>query len=50
MWDTPETTQVHLSHDLPCALCGHAMHTYLACSESCTCTPLPTPGAAGLAA
>ena len=39
MWDTPETSQVHLSHDLPCAQCGHAMHTYLPCSDTCTCVP-----------
>ncbi|MBA2955838.1 hypothetical protein GON03_16000 [Nocardioides sp. MAH-18] len=50
MWDTPQTNQVHLSHDLPCARCGHAQHTYLACSESCACTPLPAPGAVPLAA
>jgi len=26
MWDTPQTNQVHLSHDLPC-------------SDSCACVP-----------
>ena len=29
----------HLSHDLPCSQCGHAMHTYLPCSDTCGCTP-----------
>jgi len=44
MWDTPwETTQnkhQHLSHDLPCQRCGHAAHTYLACSDTCDCHPV----------
>ena len=44
MWDTPQTNQAHLSHDLPCARCGHAMHTYLACDEKCDCTPCVMPG------
>jgi hypothetical protein len=39
MWDTPQTNQAHLSHDLPCAHCGHAMHTYLPCSDTCACVP-----------
>jgi hypothetical protein len=39
MWDTPQTNQVHLTHDRPCALCGHAAHTYLACSDTCSCVP-----------
>lgn len=39
MWDTPQTNQVHLSHDLPCAQCGHAMHTYLPCGDDCACVP-----------
>jgi len=46
MWDTPETNEIHLSHDLPCPLCGHAQHRYLACSDSCDCTPYALPGAA----
>lgn len=50
MFDTPETNQVHISHDRPCARCGHAPHTYLACSDTCDCTPLPAPGSAVLAA
>lgn len=37
MWDTVETNQVHLSHDLPCSECGHGRHTYLPCSDTCTC-------------
>jgi hypothetical protein len=50
MWDTPEHTQQHLSHDLPCALCGHAMHRYLACSDTCACVPPAAPGLVPLAA
>jgi len=46
MFDTPETHQFHISHDRPCALCGHATHTYLACSDTCDCSPLAMPGAA----
>ncbi|WP_248580549.1 hypothetical protein [Nocardioides sp. InS609-2] len=34
----------HLSHDRPCYSCGHAMHSYLPCSDSCTCTPQLAPG------
>lgn len=49
MWDTVETstgsTGGHLSHDLPCARCGHAFHTYLACSDTCECVPVGMPGA-----
>ena len=44
MWDTVETTTTHLSHDMPCPRCGHATHTYLACSETCTCVPALPPG------
>lgn len=40
MWDTVETTSTHLSHDMPCATCGHAVHIYLPCSDSCDCVPL----------
>jgi hypothetical protein len=39
MWDTIETSTMHLSHDLPCQHCGHATHTYLACSDTCDCQP-----------
>ena len=50
MWDTVQTNELHLSHDLPCGRCGHAVHTYLACSDSCDCIPAAMPGAAPLAA
>ena len=40
MYDTvDEHTGSHLSHDLPCLTCGHAMHTFLACSDTCDCRP-----------
>jgi hypothetical protein len=48
MWDTAQIdqdTSRPLSHDLPCLRCGHAAHTYLACSDSCDCEPAPAPGA-----
>jgi hypothetical protein len=47
MWHTGETTRTtgpHLSHDLPCPRCGHGVHTYLACSETCSCPPVVMPG------
>ena len=46
MWQTIETsaTSTHLSHDLPCPHCGHAVHTFLACSDSCSCPPVVLPG------
>jgi hypothetical protein len=44
MWDTVQTNDVHLSHDLPCPRCGHAVHTYLACGDTCDCTPTVLPG------
>lgn len=44
MWDTVESSSTHLSHDLPCPRCGHAAHTFLACSESCDCEPALLPG------
>jgi hypothetical protein len=50
MWDTVQTSTVHLSHDLPCPRCGHAVHTYLACSDACECAPTVMPGAAWRAA
>ena len=49
MWDTIETGSQegqHLSHDLPCFACGHAQHTFLACSETCACASVSLPGAA----
>ena len=33
MWDTVQTNDEHLSHDMPCPRCGHALHTFLACGE-----------------
>ena len=44
MWDTVQTNQRHLSHDLPCPACGHAVHTYLPCSDTCECAPTVMPG------
>lgn len=49
MWDTIETALAggradRLSHDLPCAACGHATHRFLACSDACACVPPPLPG------
>jgi len=48
MWDTVQEhtgrSAVRLSHDLPCARCGHAVHTFLACSDTCTCSPCAMPG------
>lgn len=37
MWDTTQTNDVHLSHDMPCARCGHGVHTFLACGIDCAC-------------
>ena len=39
MWDTVETQSNPLSHEMPCHGCGHAMHTYLPCSDGCDCAP-----------
>ena len=50
MWDTVQTSELHLSHDLPCLRCGHAAHTYLACSDTCDCVPAVMPGVVDLAA
>jgi hypothetical protein len=50
MWDTIQTNQQHLSHDLPCPRCRHAVHTYLACSDTCDCAPTVMPGTVQLAA
>jgi hypothetical protein len=44
MWDTVQTNELHLSHDLPCPHCGHAVHSYLACSDTCDCVPSVMPG------
>ncbi len=45
MWDTVQDSKVHLSHDLPCPVCGHAAHSFLACSDTCDCAPTVMPGA-----
>lgn len=45
MWDTVQTAAHELSHDMPCVRCGHAMHTFLACSDVCSCQPSVMPGA-----
>lgn len=54
MWnttpDTPDTLHQHLSHDLPCPACGHAVHTFLACSDRCDCAPTVMPGSVALVA
>ena len=44
MWDTVQTYPVHLSHDFPCPICGHAVHTYLPCSDTCDCARTVMPG------
>lgn len=49
-WTTNPTSRQHLSHDLPCPACGHAVHTYLACSDSCSCAPTVLPGSVSFAA
>jgi hypothetical protein len=50
MWDTVSDNGHHLSHDLPCPRCGHAMHTFLACDEHCDCAPCEMPGSHMLSA
>ena len=50
MWDNPhenDAAQQMLSHDRPCQECGHAMHTFLPCSDDCGCRPQWLPGAIG---
>ena len=40
MWDTVDTLpheSAHLTHDRPCAYCGHAAHTVLPCDAGCGC-------------
>ncbi len=39
MYDSADHPPSRISHDRPCARCGHPMHTYLACSETCRCQP-----------
>jgi hypothetical protein len=50
MWDTVSDNDLHLSHDLPCPRCGHAMHTFLVCDERCDCAPCEMPGSSLLSA
>lgn len=47
MWDTVQSSSVHLPHDRPCPSCAHPVHTYLPCSDSCRCVPPPMPGQVG---
>ncbi len=47
MWDEAQECRGHLSHDLPCLECGHAMHTFLPCSDECQCRPQWVPGIPG---
>ncbi len=42
MWDTVQGNSHLLSHDMPCSHCGHAMHSFLACSDTCDCAPVPS--------
>jgi hypothetical protein len=44
MWDTVVDSDQHLSHDLPCPRCGHALHTFLVCDDRCDCAPCVMPG------
>jgi len=50
MWNTAQTNEQHLSHDLPCQGCGHAVHTYLPCGDTCACAVNALPGSVLLAA
>ncbi|WP_170125998.1 hypothetical protein [Nocardioides speluncae] len=50
MWNTVQTNEVHLSHDLPCFECGHASHTFLPCSDTCECPRNLMPGMVAIAA
>ncbi|WP_164519500.1 hypothetical protein [Nocardioides ferulae] len=43
MWDTVQSSDHPLSHDMPCPRCGHARHTFLACSDRCDCQPVDVP-------
>ena len=44
MWDTAQTNDVHMSHDMQCARCGHDLHFFLACDTDCACEPVIMPG------
>lgn len=56
MWDTAQDTEntnvrsFPMSHFLPCPRCGHEVHTYLACSDTCPCAPVVMPGSIALVA
>jgi hypothetical protein len=43
MWDTVQTNDEHLSRERPCPRCGHGMHVYLSCGDSCSCEPAQAP-------
>ena len=45
-WDDDPDKHAHMSHDMPCPACGHAVHVYLPCGDSCDCPPRMMPGAA----
>ena len=40
MWDTVQTNDEHLTHDMPCPRCGPAPHVYLECGDGCECEPV----------
>jgi hypothetical protein len=44
MWDYVEERHSQLSHDRLCQECGHALHTFLPCSDHCGCRPQWLPG------
>jgi hypothetical protein len=50
MWDTVQTNETHISRDMPCLRCGHAVHTFLSCDDSCECQPALMPGEYSLVA
>lgn len=50
MWDTAYISDVHLSHDMQCARCGHDVHTFLACGADCAASQLSCPGPSQIAA
>jgi hypothetical protein len=49
MWDHVDERHTHLTHDRPCVACGHALHVFLPCSDTCDCRP-ELPGWPDLAA
>lgn len=50
MGNTAQTNETPLSHDLPCVSCGHGVHTFLPCSDTCDCVRTGMPGAVLVAA